>query len=232
MQALSVLGADALQQRHAEASQPSCMGLPYSSNSKVRNQDATDYEHGLVTDEIERLIAQVWGTGAKSEVVMLLLGLGHCRDTLVGDGGLMMRGISGGERKRLTTAEMVVGPQRVLLMDEISTGLDSATLYSVITFFTSVSDVENVPAQWEQQLGKTFIYSHYAVSHECASWLGAVQPALFCCSFCATYALSCKVCASLAASEPWHCIPADVTCAEPHHNHQPATAASRGLQPV
>jgi ABC-type multidrug transport system ATPase subunit len=51
----------------------------------------------------------------------------------------MMRGISGGERKRLTTAEMVVGPQRVLLMDEISTGLDSATLFSVITFFTAVS---------------------------------------------------------------------------------------------
>jgi ABC-type multidrug transport system ATPase subunit len=50
----------------------------------------------------------------------------------------MLRGISGGERKRLTTAEMVVGPQRVLLMDEISTGLDSATLHSVITFFTAV----------------------------------------------------------------------------------------------
>lgn len=72
---------------------------------------------------------------------MQLLGLGHCRDTIIGDGGLMLRGISGGERKRLTTAEMVVGPQRVLLMDEISTGLDSATLHSVIMFFTSVSAV-------------------------------------------------------------------------------------------
>lgn len=81
---------------------------------------------------------QVWSSTAKTEVVMQLLGLGHCRDTIVGDGGLMLRGISGGERKRLTTAEMVVGPQRVLLMDEISTGLDSATLHSVITFFTSV----------------------------------------------------------------------------------------------
>lgn len=141
MQALSVLGSDALQQQHSADLQPTCMGLLHSSNSKARNQDAAEYEHGLVMDEIERLIAQVWGTGAKSEVVMLLLGLGHCRDTLVGDGGLMMRGISGGERKRLTTAEMVVGPQRVLLMDEISTGLDSATLYSVITFFTSVSGV-------------------------------------------------------------------------------------------
>lgn len=46
--------------------------------------------------------------------------------------------MSGGERKRVTTAEMVVGPRRVLLMDEISTGLDSATLYDVITFFGAV----------------------------------------------------------------------------------------------
>jgi hypothetical protein len=37
-----------------------------------------------------------------------------------------------GERKRLSTAEMLVGPRRVLLMDEISTGLDSATLYNNI----------------------------------------------------------------------------------------------------
>ena len=81
---------------------------------------------------------QVWTTGAKTEVVMRLLGLGHCRSTLVGDGGLMQRGISGGERKRLTTAEMVVGPQRLLLMDLISTGLDSATLHSVIAFFIEV----------------------------------------------------------------------------------------------
>eukprot|EP00878_Enallax_costatus_P044920 GHUV01053715.1.p1 GENE.GHUV01053715.1~~GHUV01053715.1.p1 ORF type:complete len:195 (+),score=54.18 GHUV01053715.1:492-1076(+) len=143
--ALSVVGAEGLQQQHStDDLQPGCMGMSYSSNSKPRssNRDAADYEQALVMDEIEHLIAQVWGTGAKTDVVMLLLGLGHCRDTLVGDGGLMLRGISGGERKRLTTAEMVVGPQRVLLMDEISTGLDSATLYSVITFFTSVSVAE------------------------------------------------------------------------------------------
>jgi hypothetical protein len=64
----------------------------------------------------------------------------HClslrSNTQVGDA--LIRGISGGERKRLTTAEMAVGPRRVLLMDEISTGLDSATLFSVITFFGAV----------------------------------------------------------------------------------------------
>lgn len=33
-----------------------------------------------------------------------------------------VRGVSGGERKRVTSGEMLVGNQRVLCMDEISTG--------------------------------------------------------------------------------------------------------------
>lgn len=45
-----------------------------------------------------------------------------------------VRGVSGGERKRVTTGEVLVGNQRVMCMDEISTGLDSAILYSIISF--------------------------------------------------------------------------------------------------
>lgn len=37
----------------------------------------------------------------------------------------MLRGISGGQKKRVTTAEMVVGPKKTLFLDEISTGLVS-----------------------------------------------------------------------------------------------------------
>lgn len=47
---------------------------------------------------------------------------------------VQVRGVSGGERKRVTSGEMLVSNQRVLCMDEISTGLDSAILYSIITF--------------------------------------------------------------------------------------------------
>ncbi|KAJ9537747.1 hypothetical protein OSB04_030480 [Centaurea solstitialis] len=57
-----------------------------------------------------------------TEYAIKLLGLDICADTMVGD--QMVRGISGGQKKRVTTGEMIVGPSNVLLMDEISTGLD------------------------------------------------------------------------------------------------------------
>ncbi|GJU70197.1 pleiotropic drug resistance protein 1 [Tanacetum coccineum] len=60
----------------------------------------------------------------------VLLGLDICADTMVGD--QMKRGISGGQKKRMTTGEMIVGPSKVLLMDEISTGLDSSTTFQIV----------------------------------------------------------------------------------------------------
>ncbi|CAM0882488.1 unnamed protein product [Alopecurus aequalis] len=53
-----------------------------------------------------------------------------CADVMVGDD--MRTGISGGQKKRLTTGEMLVGPTKVLFMDEISTGLDSSTTFQVV----------------------------------------------------------------------------------------------------
>ncbi|GAB4819215.1 hypothetical protein N2152v2_006261 [Parachlorella kessleri] len=70
-------------------------------------------------------------------LVLGIMGLVNCADTFVGNN--MVRGISGGERTRLTTAEILVGPQSVVLMDEISTGLDSATAYSVLRTFRDVA---------------------------------------------------------------------------------------------
>lgn len=68
--------------------------------------------------------------GIRVMSVMRVLGIAHTKDTPVGDS--MLRGVSGGERKRVTLAEMLVGGKTVFCLDEISTGLDSATLYSII----------------------------------------------------------------------------------------------------
>ncbi|XP_010670733.2 pleiotropic drug resistance protein 1 [Beta vulgaris subsp. vulgaris] len=65
-----------------------------------------------------------------TEYILKILGLDICADTMVGNE--MIRGISGGQRKRLTTGEMLVGPSKALFMDEISTGLDSSTTYQIV----------------------------------------------------------------------------------------------------
>ncbi|CAM8982719.1 unnamed protein product [Rhodiola kirilowii] len=65
-----------------------------------------------------------------TDYILKILGLEICADILVGNE--MFRGISGGQKKRLTTGEMLVGPARALFMDEISTGLDSSTTYQIV----------------------------------------------------------------------------------------------------
>ncbi|TMW67516.1 hypothetical protein Poli38472_011136 [Pythium oligandrum] len=71
------------------------------------------------------------------EIVLQQLGLENCQNTVVGDA--LVRGISGGERKRVTTGEMSFGNKFVNLMDEISTGLDSAATYDIIKMYRSLA---------------------------------------------------------------------------------------------
>ncbi|XP_012076642.1 pleiotropic drug resistance protein 1 [Jatropha curcas] len=69
-------------------------------------------------------------TNVVTDYIIKILGLEVCADTMVGDE--MVRGISGGQKKRVTTGEMLVGPARALFMDEISTGLDSSTTFQIV----------------------------------------------------------------------------------------------------
>ncbi|OWZ19517.1 Pleiotropic drug resistance protein transporter [Phytophthora megakarya] len=75
------------------------------------------------------------------DIIVQQFGLQNCQDTIVGD--TMTRGVSGGERKRVTTAEMEFemefGMKTVALMDEISTGLDSAATFDIINTQRSVA---------------------------------------------------------------------------------------------
>ncbi|ETL82703.1 hypothetical protein L917_17179, partial [Phytophthora nicotianae] len=71
------------------------------------------------------------------DLVIEQLGLHICQDTIIGSG--MLRGVSGGERKRVTTGEMEFGMKYMTLMDEISTGLDSAATFDIITTQRSIA---------------------------------------------------------------------------------------------
>lgn len=61
---------------------------------------------------------------------LALLSLTNCAETVVGND--LLRGISGGEKKRVTVGESLLTNARVLLMDEISTGLDAAVTFDIV----------------------------------------------------------------------------------------------------
>ncbi|KAE8953862.1 hypothetical protein PF005_g32891 [Phytophthora fragariae] len=64
------------------------------------------------------------------DVVVEQLGLQTCRDTVIGNA--LKRGVSGGERRRVTTGDMEFGMKYATFMDEISTGLDSAATFDIV----------------------------------------------------------------------------------------------------
>ncbi|KAF5951961.1 hypothetical protein HYC85_009905 [Camellia sinensis] len=66
-------------------------------------------------------------------------GLHICADTLSGDA--MRRGISSGQKKRLTTGEMIVGPTKALFMDEISNGLYSSITYQIVACLQQLAHI-------------------------------------------------------------------------------------------
>ena len=71
------------------------------------------------------------GHAGRVQDVMDLLHLGACQNTVIGSD--LVRGVSGGEKKRVTVAEGLLSEARFLALDEISTGLDSAVTYDIVS---------------------------------------------------------------------------------------------------
>ncbi|KAF5177312.1 Abc transporter g family member, partial [Thalictrum thalictroides] len=81
-------------------------------------------------------------TSLVTDYVLKILGLDICADIIVGND--MRRGISGGQKKRVTSGEMLVGPAKALFMDEISTGLDSSTTFQIIKFMRQMVHINDI----------------------------------------------------------------------------------------
>lgn len=56
----------------------------------------------------------------QTEYMLAVLGLQHAANTLVGDA--VLRGVSGGEKRRVGVGEMLVTTAMVIMLDEASTG--------------------------------------------------------------------------------------------------------------
>ncbi|CAI7915035.1 unnamed protein product, partial [Closterium sp. NIES-54] len=104
---------------------------------------------GVLTGLAKDVLVELWieqhirtelgGMDLKLEFTLHLLGLKGAANTIVGS--RTVRGVSGGERHRVTTAEMMSGMFVVMAFDEISTGLDSSATYDIVSAIRTIARV-------------------------------------------------------------------------------------------
>lgn len=73
----------------------------------------------------------------RAEDVLLKLGLKDCANTLIGSHTL--KGISGGEKRRVTIAVQILTEPRLLLLDEPTSGLDAFTAKSILSVLVGLA---------------------------------------------------------------------------------------------
>jgi len=64
------------------------------------------------------------------DTIVSVLGLAACENTLVG--GWLIKGVSGGERKRASIGYELITEPSLLLLDEPTSGLDSSTSFRIV----------------------------------------------------------------------------------------------------
>ncbi|KAI4141211.1 MAG: hypothetical protein L6R39_005470, partial [Caloplaca ligustica] len=74
----------------------------------------------------------------RADSILLKMGLKDCADNLVGNE--LVKGISGGEKRRVTIAIQILTEPRVLLLDEPTSGLDAFTASSIITVLKGLAE--------------------------------------------------------------------------------------------
>lgn len=81
--------------------------------------------------EVKKKVEQLDKDRHMVNIIMQALAIARVRDTFVGN-NTSVRGVSGGEKKRVTVGEMMTTGTPIHCCDEISTGLDSATTFDIV----------------------------------------------------------------------------------------------------
>lgn len=106
-----------------------CTGERESMSAAVRTMMSWEAAHPELADriplddEVDEMLLRMMRAHnlMQTEYALAILGLMHVGDTLVGDATL--RGVSGGEKRRVGLGEGIVTSTMVLLLDEASTGV-------------------------------------------------------------------------------------------------------------
>eukprot|EP00658_Telonema_sp_P-2_P022526 TRINITY_DN19002_c0_g1_i1.p1 TRINITY_DN19002_c0_g1~~TRINITY_DN19002_c0_g1_i1.p1 ORF type:complete len:1600 (+),score=403.82 TRINITY_DN19002_c0_g1_i1:44-4801(+) len=80
------------------------------------------------------------------ELYLRLLMIYKCKDTIIGTQDGLLKGCSGGERRRVTLGEMLVTGGLIWLCDEISTGLDSNSTKEICIYIRTVASTFQLSA--------------------------------------------------------------------------------------
>jgi ABC-type multidrug transport system ATPase subunit len=119
---------------------------PYVSPSDQDHASVLTVRETL--DFARRCTAKDGGASTAQDVLNLMttLGLDHVADTVVGDENL--RGISGGQKRRVTVGEMLDPNCRFICMENITDGLSSTDSVKLITDLANVSCREAQKLMW------------------------------------------------------------------------------------
>lgn len=89
------------------------------------------HSYGMAKDEeTAALLDREDGDFTRMKNVITKYGLTGCKDTYVGNSAI--RGVSGGQKRRVTVSEIEITSRPVMFMDSISNGLDTATTYDIV----------------------------------------------------------------------------------------------------
>ena len=95
----------------------------------------------LKTDEQRQRVQQLDDEDAFPRCIEQMLGLDGVANTFVGNNEI--RGVSGGQRRRVTTGEMFQGSFPIFCADELSTGLDSSSTFSICNTLMHFTQVQS-----------------------------------------------------------------------------------------
>jgi ABC-type multidrug transport system ATPase subunit len=113
---------DQIDRLHGYLTVKETMQFAWDCRQGGTHQHSPRFKQDLNPEDVKKLVKELDEEGWLVNLVLDAIGLTRVEDTFVGND--RVRGVSGGQRKRVTVGEMMCVSSQVQMFDEISTGLD------------------------------------------------------------------------------------------------------------